>query len=171
LTAFPGPGDIRTRQVAILVADGVDADAVRVLQSALVGQGAVPRLVGIRIGPVEAANGEPLDADASMENSPSVLFDGVVLPDGTQAVDRLAAVGQTAEFIKDSYRHCKTLLALGASRRLLAQAGVPSKLPSGEPDPGIVAASVDSLDQAVGWFVQALGRHRHLVRETDPPVV
>jgi catalase len=65
-----------------------------------------------------------LDADASLENEPGFLFDALVLPDGEDAVTALAGDGHTMEFIKDQYRHCKTILALGASARLLEEAGI-----------------------------------------------
>ena len=63
-------------------------------------------------------SGETVDADASLENEPGFLFDALVLPDGDEAVAALAQDGHTAEFIKDQFRHCKTILAL---RRLAAR--------------------------------------------------
>jgi len=39
-----------------------------------------------------------------------------------------------------------------------------------EPDPGLIVARVDSND-AADRFVAAIGKHRHFVRETDPPRV
>jgi catalase len=70
LTARPGHGGIRTRKVAILVADGVEGASIAALQAALVAAGAVPRLVGIRVGRVVTASGEEIEADASMETRP-----------------------------------------------------------------------------------------------------
>jgi catalase len=167
LMARPGEGGIRTRKIAILVADGVDGESLAALQSALVAQGAVPRLVGIHVGRVETAAGEAIEADASMENSPAVLFDALVLPDGKDAVQRLAADGHTAEYVQLTYRHCKTLLALGASSALLVQAGVP--LDAG--DDGLRVAEAADLEAATQWFIEAVARHRHYARETDPPAV
>ncbi len=167
LMARPGEGGIRTRKIAILVADGVDGESLAALQSALVAQGAVPRLVGIHVGRVETASGEAIEADASMENSPAVLFDALVLPDGKDAVQRLAADGHTTEYVQLTYRHCKTLLALGASSALLVQAGVP--LDAG--DDGLRVAEAADLEAATQWFIEAVARHRHYERETDPPAV
>jgi len=166
LMARPGDGSIRTRKVAVLVADGVDAKAVATLQRTLLDEGAVSRLVGMRIGPVKAAGGEMLDADASMENEPSVLFDALVLPGSEASVAALAADGHTMEYIKDQFRHCKTILAPGAARTLLEKAG----LPLGAEDRGLLLA--DSLDKAsIHEFIAAMGLHRHFERETDPPRV
>ncbi len=171
LLARPGDGGIRTRKVAILVADGIEGAAVAEMVSALVRAGAVPRLVGSRLGRFTAADGTAFEADASMENSPNVLFDGLVLPDGLPALESLAQDGRTMEFVKEQYRHCKTILAFGASQALLTEAGIPMMLPDGSPDPGLILAeAADAVDAGLG-FIAALGLHRHLARETDPPLV
>jgi catalase len=80
-------------------------------------------------------------------------------------------VGNTLEFIKDQYRHCKPILALGASAALLNACRIPGKLPSGEQDPGLVQAAAREVDDALPAFVRALAAHRSFVRETDPPLV
>ena len=171
LMARPGDGSIRTRKVALLVADGVDGAALAAVQAALFQAGAIGRLVGPRIGPFTTASGETMQADASMENEPGFLFDGLVLPDGEAGVELLATDGHTAEFIKDQYRHCKTILALGASRVLLADARVSASLPDGTPDAGVLLAGSGQAAGAIEAFIEALGMHRHPQRETDPPRV
>ena len=171
LAARPGDGSIAGRKVAVLVAPGAQGESLSRLQSALVERRAVPRLVGARIGPVEASGGGTLDADASLENEPGFLFDALVLPDGQQAVSALSADAHTLEFIKDQYRHCKTILALGASQQLLEMAGVPVVLADGVGDGGLVMAEAGATDAAIAQFIAGLARHRHFDRETDPPVV
>jgi catalase len=167
LTALPGESGVRTRRVAILIADGVEGKSLRALHSALTEAGAVPRFVGPRLGSCAAANGGRIEADASMENSPPVLFDALVLPDGADGVHALAADGHTSEFITNQYRHCKTILALGASRELLDGAGIAT---SRSGDPGLLLRAAN--DQAApGAFIAALAKHRHPSRETDPPMV
>ncbi|NDZ13804.1 catalase HPII [Variovorax sp. WS11] len=167
LTARPGDGGIRTRKIALLAADGVEGASLQVLQAALVEAGAVARIVAPRIGPVKTADGGTLDADASLENTPPVLFDAVVLPDGQAGVDLLARVGQTSEFVVNTYRHCKTLLVLGASKALTDKLGMPATLPSGEPDPGILFAGAG--EDTAASFIAAVARHRHPERDSDPP--
>ena len=92
----------------------------------------MPRFLGPRLGAVAGAGGEPIEVDAPVAATPSVLFDAVVLPDGAGAVRALAADGRVLEFLKDQYRHCKPILALGAASALLEKAGIPATLPSGE---------------------------------------
>jgi catalase len=171
LTARPGDGNIRTRKIAILIANGTEAGSVNAIKNALLGAGAVPRLVGVRLGMVAAADGAMLEADASMENSPAVLFDALVLPDGAKAVQALLAHGHTLEFVKDQYRHCKTILALGASADILKRCGISATLPSGEADPGLLVVAGAKTDGAVKGFIKAVGRHRHPERDSDPPLI
>ncbi|MFC5499851.1 catalase [Caenimonas terrae] len=173
LLARPGDGSIKGRKVALLVAPGVDGESIGAVQAALAQQGAVGRLVGPRIGPIKTASGEMLDADASMENEPGFLFDGLVLPDGAEAIAALAQDGHTAEFIKDQFRHCKTILAFGGSRSLLAQAGVPVTMDKSQAQggTGLILAAAGDAAQAADAFVQALAMHRHFGREMDPPLV
>ncbi|WP_454689293.1 catalase [Achromobacter aloeverae] len=171
LTARPGAGGIRTRKIAIMIAPGVDGSAIESLQQALVEEGAVPLLVAARIGPVETAGGGTLDAQASLENSPAVLFDALALPPGDTVTDELADEGQALEFIRNIYRHGKTILALGAAQALLDEAGIPLLLPDGDPDPGLVFGGDADATPALGAFVKAVAMHRHPQRETDPPRV
>src|SRR5690606_23058107 len=165
LLARPGNGGIRTRKVAILVADGVDGASVKAVADALITQGAVVRLVGPRVGPLASGDGDALDADASLENSPSPLFDGVVVPDGPTGIVALSADGRAAEFVRDQFRHGKTLLCIGAGATLLQQAGIPL-----DDDPGLIVAD-SATRSATRSFIAALGQHRHPARETNPPMV
>ncbi|NPT39392.1 catalase [Paraburkholderia xenovorans] len=166
LLARPGDGGIRTRKIAILVANGVDAGSVKAAADALIAKGAVVRLVGPRIGLLAASEGGMLDADASLENHPSALFDGMVVPDGQQGVDALAVDGRALEFIRDQYRHGKTLLLIGDGSRLLGQAGIPV---NGD-DPGLIVTGKTSRP-AMQEFIDALAHHKHPARESDPPLV
>jgi len=173
LMARPGDGGIRGRQVAILVADGVDAEAARALHEGLARRGAVPRFIGARLGPVagETRNGEPIEAEASLEATPSALYDAVAVPGGHAAVIELANLGHAIEFVREQFRHGKTLLALGAGRELLERALIPARLGTGEEDPGLVVFRNGDVGQAVTRFAEAIARHRHPERETDPPQV
>ena len=166
-----GPDDsITARKVAILVANGIVGSDVLAVHSALLAEGAVPRFVAPRIGAVATTEGNAIEADASLENEPGVLFDAMVLAHGPAAVQTLSEDAHTLEFIKDQYRHGKTLLVLGASRTLLEKAGVDPKLSDGSADPGIVMAD-DATAKAIESFIEAIAKHRHPQRETDPPRV
>ncbi len=171
LMALPGDGGIATRKVAILIADGVEAGGVSHTIDALSEAGAVTRLLSNRLGTIKSASGVPFEVDATLENSPPVLFDALVLPDGIDAIERLSKDGHTLEFLKDQYRHCKSILVLGAASKLLKKAGIFEVLPSGKSDPGLLVAESSEHDSAVRKFITAMARHRHPERDTDPPLI
>jgi catalase len=169
LFARPGDGRIRTRRIAILVADGCEGAGLVALAARLTQEGAVPRFVSTRLGSVKSPSHASIDVDVSFEATPSVLYDALVLPDGMGAVRALRSDGRTIEFIKDQYRHCKPILALGAGQQLLAACGIDAGLPTGKPDPGVLVAADGAA--ATEAFISAIAGHRHFARETDPPRV
>ena len=171
LKALPGDGGIRSRKVAMLIADGVEGKSIAALRAALFEAGAVPRLIGPTLGTYKTATGDTIEADASLENEPGFLFDALILPDGADAVAMLLTNGHTMEFVKDQYRHCKTMLAFGASSALLDKAGISLSLPSGEDDPGLFTAEVSQADSIAEEFIAAMSLHRHTDRDRDPPLI
>jgi catalase len=166
LTARPGDGGVATRKVAILVAEGVDGKAVSAVADALIGAGVVVRLVGQRIGPLAAEGGAKLDADASLDNHPSVLFDGAVIPGGETAAERLRSDGRALEFLRDAFRHGKTLMGMDEGKQLFAAAGIEPD----EADGGLLLVDGAPANSAP-MFLEALGKHRHPERESNPPAV
>ena len=169
LIARPGAGGIEARKVAILVANGSVGASATGLHAALLAQGAVPRFVAPRIGPVKTSDGVAIEADASLENEPGFLFDALALADGAEGVAVLAKDSHTMAFIQDQYRHCKSILALGASSALLDKADVKLELAGGEPDPGVFKDAGNGA--SVKAFIKAIGMHRHPKRETASALV
>ena len=171
LLARPGHVGIATRRIAILVADGVNGAAALALHEALEAEGAVPRFVGIALGSADSTDGDPIEIEISMEAAPSCLWDAVIVAGGEACVSALSASGHAKEFLKDQYRHCKTMLFLDDATAVAEAADVPLTLPNGQPDAGILQASGDDTESAKAAFTAALTQHRHLDRETDPPLV
>jgi catalase len=169
LMARPGDGSIKARRVAILVAEGAESQSLEALASELLAAGAVPRFVGSRLGEVTLTGGAR-QVDTTVEAMPSVLWDAVVLPDGEDAIEQLGIDGRVLEFIKDQYRHCKPMLAIGSATGLLQKAGIPETLVSGQADPGLLLMEGDDAT-GIAAFIAALAKHRHFERETDPPRV
>ncbi|MES2632666.1 MAG: catalase [Pseudomonadota bacterium] len=169
----PGNGSLAGRKVAILVAPGVEGEFVKQAQAALLKEGVVARLVGPRIGMMPTAAGDTLDADASMENEPGFLFDALVIGDGPEALAALSQDGHTVEFIKDQFRHCKPILAIGDAIELLALAGLPVSLDKSlvQGPTGLVVAEAADATEALGDFIDAMTQHRHFGREMDPPLL
>jgi catalase len=171
LLSRAGITGVRTRRVAILVAPGVDGTVVKAAYASLLADGAVPRLVGSMLGKVAADGGEALDVEISLEAGPSVLYDAMIVPDGAAAAEALARNAHAIDFVREQYRHCKPILAIGTGANLLDKAMLPKTLPDGAADPGLLLGQAGQLDTALDAFKLALAGHRAFARETDPPAV
>lgn len=134
---------------------------------ALTEAGAVPRIVAARLAPVESGTGDPLEPDATLETMPSCLFDAVVVPDGEASAGTLSSLGHAVEFVKDQYRHCKAILALGAGQALLEKAA----LPLNPDDPAVIVVPAGKAGAGTKAFLAALAKHRNWDRAMDPPPV
>ncbi len=171
LFARAGEGGIRTRRIAILVAGGANGQTAQRIHEQLARQGAVPRVVGPEMGSVLTTNGDELEVELSMEATPSVLYDALAVVGGKGAIESLMKVGLALEFVKDQYRHCKPILAVGTGRELLESAGIPATLVSGDRDPGLIFLDEGEVDGGLPQFIEAIAKHRHFERESDPPIV
>jgi catalase len=100
-----------------------------------------------------------------------VLYDAVIVPAGKLGTEELAKFGQTSEFLKEQYRHCKPILALGDAMALLQKAEIPAALPSGEEDPGLIVCRGGIEKDTAARFSKAISKHRHFERALDPPPV
>jgi catalase len=167
LMALRGDGSIRSRRVALLVANGVVGKAVLAAQDALHAAGAKAVLVALRVGPVQTSDGVTLTATASFETAAAVLFDSMVLPDGADAVAQLGRHAEVWDFISHQYRHCKTILALGASSSLLEQSGIHLDSPRVQNDAGVLLGNAQKMGDVMKTFIRSMGQHRHPQREAD----
>lgn len=165
LTARPGDGSIAGRKVAILVAPGIDGAFAHRVQQALLERGAVGRFVGVHIGAVQPADGSAIDADASTENSPAYLFDALVMPDGAEG---LVDDGHVWEFVRDTYRHCKPIVAMGEARAMVMRV-LPAQVDA-RGDKALILRDGEQAE-AIEQLLACLGGARDFSRESDPPLV
>lgn len=165
LFSRPGDGSINARRIAILIADGVDAEAVAVLQAGLLKAGAVPRLVSFRLGQIRTKQGKLINIDATLETEPSVLFDAVVVPGGKDVSRFIGNAAVAIEFIKDQFRHCKPVFAINEGVDAVKAAGVSVTLESGDIDAGVVLVEKGGVQDGLSKFIQAVAKHRHFNRE------
>lgn len=150
------PGNIKSRKIAILVANGVDGAAIDAFKGKLAEQGALAKIIGPSPAPVKTADGKMLPVDAAMDGMPSVMFDAVFVPGGADAAAAMAKSGEAKHYLLEAYKHLKPIVMLGAARSLLATLGL-------QPDAGLLEG--DDVDGVFGNFAQALGQHRVWARE------
>ena len=161
------PGNcIKTRKVAILVADGVEPATFKQIVQDLTTGGAVCKLVGPHLGTVSTATGRQLTVDHTFGNMPSVMFDAVLVPGGAQSAVALAAIGDAVHFVLEAYKHCKTICALNEGVQLLASLGLGTAKNAEQvalPAAGVLVADARKVPegQISLEFITALAQHRH----------
>ncbi|MBA3774321.1 MAG: catalase [Ramlibacter sp.] len=163
---------IASRKVAVLVANGVEIGALRVIQQALQDAGATSRIVASNLGFVATSSGQQLAVDHTLDNMPSVMFDAVLIPGGPASAQALARSGAAVHFALEAYKHCKTICVIGEGVQLLGTLGIGA----GEGAPAVPGVVIGRNDpplraQLAQDFIAAMSRHRHWTRpnvETVP---
>jgi catalase len=160
-----GVHGIATRKVAVLVANGVEIGALRVIQQALQEAGATSRVVAAHLGFVATSSGQQLAVDHTLANMPSVMFDAVLIPGGAASAQALARSGDAVHFALEAYRHCKTICVIGEGVQLLRTLGIGAG-EGGPAVPGVVIGRNDPpmRAQLAQEFIAAMARHRHWAR-------
>lgn len=163
---------IKTRRVAILLADGFDDAAVAEMNKALLTNGAVGKTIAPRLGVVAGANGEEIKADFSFLTASSVLFDAVFIPGGDASVEALKQEPEAGEFVNEAHKHCKAIAATGSGVGLLArwladkftESNTTGKLIAN--DAGVVTSRGAVTPNFASEFVKSIAAHRHWERES-----
>ena len=172
LFARPGDGGIRTRRIAILVADGVDGAALHALHAALLGR---RRRAALRRAAARArctaAAAIDIEVEVTLETAPSVLFDAVVV------AGRRAGVAALVNSRPRARVRQGPVPPLQADPGARARAGDCSRRrafrPSSPTASPIRACCVRRTmpTRRAKPFIAALAKHRHFERQTDPPRV
>lgn len=148
-------GDIKTRKVAILAANGVDGETIAALKKLLAREGAHAKVLGPTSAPVSTVQGQSLAVDASMEGSPSVAFDAVFVPGGAASVKALSGDGVVLHYLLEAYKHLKAIALHGEAKPLLDVLHL-------QTDEGLIVGDDAKVFKA---FVAAMARHRVWDRE------
>lgn len=165
IAARPG-ASIKTRKIAVLVANGVDAPALRRLVVDMTAAGAICKLVGSQLGSVSTATGKLLTVDHTFSTMPSVMFDAVLIPAGAESTITLCRLGEAVHFVLEAYKHGKTICALNEGHQLLVTLGfsIEKNLELIHvPTSGVLLADVRKVfdGQVSHDFKVAIALHRH----------
>ena len=158
---------IKTRQVAILAANGAD-DSLMKMKAALETNGAQTKIIAPKLGTLKAADGTTVKADQAFFGTASVLFDAVFIPGGAMSVNALKNEPEAILFINEAYRHCKAIAATGEAVDLLSSTFAGQKIHGSDGSSvaslGIVAHNKYEPKTATA-FINAIARHRFWERE------
>jgi catalase len=164
---------IKTRKVAILVADGVNDDSVINVQDLLLEEGAVVDIIAPRLGTITGANDTLIPVKYSLFTTASVLYDAVYVPGGVNSVATLASDPDAVHFLNETYRHCKPIAADEDARQALEATYFYKKLPvdyseeTGLED-GVVIHSQPA--ELARQFINIIALHRFWEREASRKV-
>ncbi|MFT3820294.1 MAG: catalase [Rubrivivax sp.] len=151
-------GDLRGRELAVLVADGVDAARLTRLRKAVQQAGARLAVVAPKAGGVADAQGAAVAADHALAGAPSCLFDAVALLGGEPGMAALCHVPAALDWVRAAWRHLKAIGHDDGAAELLKAAGI-----------GSDAAVVKIGDAAsLQRFVAAAAEGKHFAREGSP---
>ena len=146
---------IKTRSIAILVANGVDEDSLIATKNALEAEGATTKIIAHKLGTIKGTKGKEIKVDQSFLNTSSVLFDAVYIPSGAKSASALIAESNAIDFVNEAYKHCKAIAANGDGVDLLNQSYTANK----QSDAGLI------IDKSVKDFIKAIAQHRFWERE------
>lgn len=159
---------IKTRQIAILAADGVDGDSLNSVKTALEGKGAQTKLIAPSGGIIKDAKGAEIKVDMTFLTAASVIFDAVYLPSGKKSNATLIKEADAIHFVNETYKHCKPIAADGDGNSLLNETYVGKKLKEGDADAS--AGVITDKDGLAEKFIKAIAQHRFWEREKTEKV-
>jgi catalase len=119
---IPAVPTIKSRRIAILIADGYDATVVSLMKATLSAAGAVPMIIGPRRNVIYPAGGstgllsgkkEGIRADHHFEGQRSTLFDAILIPPGKESVASLSKNGRAIHWVREAFGHLKAIGAVG----------------------------------------------------------
>ena len=153
---------IKTRKVAVLLADGFDAAQFSALKSGVEAEGGMVKVIAKQLGTVSGAGGDAVNVDKSYKTGASIMFDAVYVPGGSH-IEALKTHGDALHFVNEAYRHGKPVGATGEGVDLIDAAALDNvQLSTGgavKVDRGVVTARGD--DGFVPAFIEAMKAHRH----------
>ena len=161
---------IKTRKIALLALDGYNHSHVSTVKAALIKEGAEVKIVSELADPLKNGS-EKAEVDMIFIMAGSIMFDAIFIPGGKESADALMGNGDAVHFVREAYKHCKPIAALGEGIDFLKECRLPGlnlpKAGSNEitNEKGIVAGNPDNLDLFNNQFIQAIAQHRHWDRE------
>ncbi|KMY55774.1 catalase [Bacillus sp. FJAT-27231] len=150
-----------TRKIAVLAADGYEDATVTPVIETLKESGVHAEIVSGHVGMITSTDGQQQEAVHSFLTSDPVVFDAIYVAGGQASVEQMKKNQKAAEFIKDAFKHFKTIGAAAEGGELLVAAGIQAGS-----DPGVVtvhdAKEVKDFSES---FIAALAEHRHWSRQ------
>ena len=157
---------IVTRNIAILVDDGVNEEAVAEMEGILLTNGANVNVVAPKIGFVIGVNGTTIPVTKSFLTDSSVFYDAVYIPGDAANANALVRQPDAIQFVNEAYRHCKAIAADESTKQFLQATFVYPGLQNNYEAlhrEGVIVGS--HRLELINQFVTAIAQHRFWGRE------
>jgi len=159
---------IKTRQVAILAANGVD-DSLMKMKAALESKGANVKIISLKLGTFKGSNGSVIKADQAFLGAASVLFDALFIPGGKDSISALKNEPGAILFINEAYRHCKAIAATAEGIDLLSSTFAGQKINGKSNTKSLASLGIitnkNYEPKTAAAFINAIAQHRFWERE------
>ena len=159
---------VKTRQVAILAADGVNGKSLAIMREALKAAGADSHVIAPRQGFLTSQEDEKIAVDHSFLTTASVLYDAVYVPGGTNCVATLEAEPDAVHFLNQAFKHCKAIATDTDALQVLEATYFYKKLPEGADPETVLTEGVvvgGNTQKLAEMFISAVKQHRFWERE------
>jgi Catalase len=165
---------IRSRKVAILACNGVNAIEISRMKDALESEKAMAEIVSTDLGTIKSSEGKSLDVDKNFLADSSIFYDAIFVPGGRPSVEKLMSNGDAVHFVSEAFKHCKPVAALGEGFELLGKARVADAIGmAGKAQKSgitstkgvIMAQKASDLPALCDMFIDAMMKHRFWERE------
>ncbi|MEO7522686.1 MAG: catalase [Ferruginibacter sp.] len=159
---------IKTRQVAILCANGVNEPSMTSMIKSLQAQGAQVKIIAPKLGEIQAENGQKVKVDQSFLIATSVVFDAVYIPGGAKSIAALKNEADALHFVNEAYKHCKPIGADDDAMDFLKATFIGKKIQS--ENYNMAADGVVTGKKIQNNFIAAMKQHRFWQREKEEQV-
>jgi len=155
-----GFGNIATRQIAFLCADGVDDNSIDDMKAALEKEGAMIKILGPNSTEVKTAGGKFIKVDEAYRTTASVVYDAFYVPSGNQAHQALKKIPKAIHILNEGYKHCKPI-ATAQENGLVEETYFWKNLDKQNlAEDGVIVGKGKASE-----FIEAIGKHRFWKRE------
>lgn len=164
---------IKSRKIAVLAADGVDANSFKLVADAIRAEGGIIHVIAPKLGQITSSDKKQIPVEESFLTGASVLYDAIYIPGGKNSVVTLQSNADAVHFLNEAFKHCKAIAADVEASPVLEATYFFSKIYqefSAETvlDEGII---VDKDAKSLAdKFIKAIAKHRFWEREKSRKV-
>ncbi|KAK5938332.1 catalase 1 [Knufia obscura] len=185
---LPEKPTIKSRRIAILIADGYDSVSYNGIVAAIKAQSALPFTIAPKRQAVKASDGSSVTPDHFLNGMRSTMFDSVFVPAGEESVKTLMGIGLARFYVRESFGHLKAIGAVGDGVKLVEVAikeaegykvasgdealvnwygVVTTTKPDNAASPKGVVEMVKDAKDFIGNYFYEISMHKNWARELD----